>query len=541
MIWSFSSAGVGLGRYGVVFVLALAAGLAAETPAVAEVECRVVELDFNPTADLQIVAWLEDAGGNYIDTMYITRLTGIYGLGNRPGMMTFNSAWRWPYGRRINTFPVWAHRHGMEWPLVEFQNQDETNLSHPLRQSSLEQFYCRPLRDGEVMWDAQTCSSTVYTDKGVLSASKISLYPPRSDLTFDDGTDAASVKQFAELNPFDAVSRPTPRPDEPFQLVWPVPFDLPNGEYVVLIEVSKEFDQNGIYNYPAPIGIPWSDYGLPARGQPSVVYRIPFTLANSHTTAITADYSGYGDPDGLDGRLREPDGTITTGVDGSGASRLLLTVDGEDIYRVRVRAHPADDRDMPGAPAELQALKITDRSVKGSFVAPGDDLMSGTVSGYQVRYLVAGEIDKDNFARAQLASTSISPEDPGQVQLFEVNELVPRTQYTIAVRAYDECRNYGPLKTFNVITKEREVGEVGWCFVATAAYGSVMEKDVEMLRRFRDRFLRTHAAGELLVETYYTFGPALARLIGPSDTMRRAARAGLAPIVEVVRELSPGQ
>jgi hypothetical protein len=75
--------------------------------------------------------------------------------------------------------------------------------------------------------------------------------------------------------------------------------------------------------------------------------------------------------------------------------------------------------------------------------------------------------------------------------------------------------------------------------VATAAYGSALDQDVDMLRRFRDRFLRTHATGELLVEGYYTFGPALARMIAPSDTARRAARSSLEPLVEAIRGLAP--
>jgi len=79
------------------------------------------------------------------------------------------------------------------------------------------------------------------------------------------------------------------------------------------------------------------------------------------------------------------------------------------------------------------------------------------------------------------------------------------------------------------------VGEVDWCFVATAAYGSVMANDVEVLRRFRDMALATNALGELGVETYYTFGPALAGVIGESDLLRTTARDVLAPIVERVK------
>lgn len=506
-------------------------------------QCRVLELDSTASEDLQIVIWLEDSAGTFLDTLYITRLTGSYGLGNRPGLMEFNSAWRWPYGRRIQTFPVWSHRHGMEWPLVVFQNNDDSNLSHPFGQSSRENFYCRPLRSGENQWDTQTCSSTVFTDKGVLSSTGTSRYPPRRDLEFDTGSDDDSVRTFRELNPFDAVSRPTPQADQAFRFIWPVPRELPQGDYVVWMEVSEEFDHNDFYsieNYPSP-DVRWSDYGLPGRGQPAVVYRVPFTINDSDQESSVVEYFGYSDPDGLDGRVREPDVTITTGVEGSGASRLLLAQDGEQSFRVRVRSRPSPDEADPGTPHQLEIVATNSRSIEATFLAPGDDDMEGRVAGYEVRYLIADTITEDNWSRATLAATSIGPVEPGQPQEMLVTELVPRTRYSIAVRAYDECRNLGPLAVTEVVTEEREIGEVGWCFIATAAYGSSMASELDMLRRFRDRYLRTHATGELLVESYYTFGPALAKMVGSSDTLRRAVRAGLAPVVDTVREMSPSR
>jgi hypothetical protein len=87
-------------------------------------------------------------------------------------------------------------------------------------------------------------------------------------------------------------------------------------------------------------------------------------------------------------------------------------------------------------------------------------------------------------------------------------------------------------------TSERETGEVDACFVATAAYGSLLANDVEMLRHVRDSVLRTNVAGELLVEAYYTFGPALAGLVGESEELRGLARDVLDPLVEWVKELS---
>ena len=106
----------------------------APRPAAAQADpsCRVVEMEMTPSEGLQIVAWLEDTDGNYVETVYITRTTGTYGLGNRPGIMEFNSGPLWPYGRRVTTFPVWAARHGMTFPLVLFQDEDDDNIEDRL-------------------------------------------------------------------------------------------------------------------------------------------------------------------------------------------------------------------------------------------------------------------------------------------------------------------------------------------------------------------------------------------------------------------------
>jgi hypothetical protein len=508
-----------------------------------EASCRLVQIEMTPAEDLQIVVWIEDAAGNYVDTAFITRLTGTYGLGNRPGMMEFNSGPRWPYGRRITTFPVWAHRHGQSWPQVVFQDGDEQDLSHSMGQSSMERFYCRPITEREELWDAETCATSAYTDKGELAPELVSLYPPRQDVEVSPSIDSEDVSMYPLMNPFDAVSRATPPGHEPFRVDWQIPDSLPPGDYVAWIEVSKEFDQNEYYSYPEPEGIPWQEYGMPYRGQPSVVYEVPFSLAPGQESLVsTADYVGYGDPDGNDGELRPPDMTITTGVDGSGASRLLLIPDGDTMYRVRVNALPSvADPDPPGVLGEISVVDAAPTTVTLSFAAPGEDDTLGMVAGYEVRYLAGGELSGANFTDGVPADVQVAPVMPGQEQTLTISNLLPRLSYSIAVRAFDECKNYGEVRVVQVTTPEFEGGHVDACFVATAAFGSLMERDVEMLRRFRDRFLRTHVAGELLVQSYYTFGPALSRLIAPSETLRRAARAGLAPLVETVRGLAPGR
>ncbi|HUJ57085.1 MAG TPA: hypothetical protein VLX92_01270, partial [Kofleriaceae bacterium] len=314
-------------------------------------QCHLVDVSFIPTDQLQLVVWVEQADGTFVDTIYITQKTGIYGIGNRPGRYDFNDGPvvndMWPYGRRTGVFPVWSHRHGKTWPMIVFQDGIDDDLSHSVTYSSLEGdgVFCRPMdsTSDKSDWDAGTCATpgNTFTDKGIFSA-QTSLYPPRTDLVTQK-YDSPSVAQYAAMNPFQAISRATPPGGTCAQVNWPIPIDLPNGNYVMWVEASKTFDFNATYNamvYPSPM-VPYGSYGLPYRGQPSIVYSVPFTISDTQATFSTQSYAGYGDVDGSTGTLHAPDATITTDTPGSGASRLQLIAGTNN--RVQVDVLPEND------------------------------------------------------------------------------------------------------------------------------------------------------------------------------------------------------
>lgn len=530
---------------------------------------KCIDVQFTPSDGLQIVAWIEKVdstpfGSSYTDTVYITQQVGRYGLGNRPGRADFNSGPLWPYGRRITTFPVWAHRHGKQFPAVLFQNSidedpfycpglpsgalyqscGENNLSHPLTQSSRETHYCRPFLPSEPAWDAGTCATTAYTDKGRFSTdpTKTTGYPPRVDVMRATG-DSPSVEMFRAMNPFDAISQPTPIGGTQTSAPWPVPEGLPDGDYVLFVEVAKEFDFNAAFGptqYPSPTGISWSEYGKPYRGQPSIIYRVPFSIGAQATNASTSTYFGHGDPLGAHGSIAmaSPSDNITTGTPGSGASRLQLVSSGGEMYRVRIEVNANATGQVVTAPTEVQPTDVGAGTVSMSFIAPSVGAAMARVTGYEVRVRANDEMTAANFADSMPITTHIAPEDPGRVQQFDIPGLLPETEYWIGVRAFDDCHNVGELAIARVTTAPRTAGAVDACFVATAAYGTAMANDVEMLRHVRDALLQTTVLGELSVELYYTFGPAVAGVVGESDLLRASARGALAPIIERVRGLS---
>jgi len=69
------------------------------------------------------------------------------------------------------------------------------------------------------------------------------------------------------------------------------------------------------------------------------------------------------------------------------------------------------------------------------------------------------------------------------------------------------------------------------CFIATAAYGSLLEPHVKILRHFRDRFLITNTIGTYFVKLYYKYSPPLADYISKHDHLKTLVRMALFPLV----------
>jgi hypothetical protein len=69
------------------------------------------------------------------------------------------------------------------------------------------------------------------------------------------------------------------------------------------------------------------------------------------------------------------------------------------------------------------------------------------------------------------------------------------------------------------------------CFIATAAYGTPMAEEINILRRFRDEHMEPSLLARHLVTLYYDASPPLARVIARSERMRAFVRLNLKPII----------
>lgn len=207
------------------------------------------------------------------------------------------------------------------------------------------------------------------------SLGRWSLYPPRRDLGSPDSSDHADTADYAadarEVMPnIDVVTMAT-LPGTQAQIIpFTIPADWPDGEYVAWLEAHVEADFNENFNseiYGPPEPEPssgdayWDSWshskGMPYRGQPSVVYRVPFTLGPGGGAYFTDAPFGYGELHGLNGEMTAmPNAKITDDPaesPGSGADRLMM--------------HSAEMDETPMDETRMTVL------VKATDVCAGDD------------------------------------------------------------------------------------------------------------------------------------------------------------------------
>ena len=92
----------------------------------------------------------------------------------------------------------------------------------------------------------------------------------------------------------------------------------------------------------------------------------------------------------------------------------------------------------------------------------------------------------------------------------------------------------GICQVVKTTTQESEE-EGGGCLIATAAYGSEMSPQVQMLREIRDNQLMNTEAGKSFMGTfnsvYYSFSPAIADMQRDSPILKEVVKVGLTPMI----------
>lgn len=127
--------------------------------------------------------------------------------------------------------------------------------------------------------------------------------------------------------------------------------------------------------------------------------------------------------------------------------------------------------------------------------------------------------------------------DPIEILTYSDSGLVGTYYYVL--EAIDIAGNTSPFSsevTANP-TFESPGSGGGGCFIATAAFGSPLSEEVQILSQMRDRYLLQSAIGRRLVGFYYKKGPAIADYISDKEYVKGIVRAMLKPLVKVCQKV----
>lgn len=86
----------------------------------------------------------------------------------------------------------------------------------------------------------------------------------------------------------------------------------------------------------------------------------------------------------------------------------------------------------------------------------------------------------------------------------------------------------------NPISERTIFVKVSWCFIATAAYGSELAPEVQILRNFRDTKLLTNTLGCYFVEFYYFISPPIARVIAKNEKLKTPIKKMITWLTKII-------
>ena len=130
------------------------------------------------------------------------------------------------------------------------------------------------------------------------------------------------------------------------------------------------------------------------------------------------------------------------------------------------------------------------------------------------------------------------PENIGEFSYFDM--IHPWMQGTIIVQeatAEEETVVEEVVEETVVATQESEE-EGGGCLIATAAYGSELAPQVQLLREIRDNQLMNTESGSAFMSTfneaYYSFSPIIADMERESPVFKEIVKLGLTPMLSTL-------
>jgi plastocyanin len=221
--------------------------------------------------------------------------------------------------------------------------------------------------------------------------------------------------------------------------------------------------------------------------------------------------------------------TVTIHLTSSGnystTTNATLTIGGiSDTFSVTTQSAPPDM-----IPDQFTFTDQTDAALS-TVITSNTITVSGITSTTPIS--ITGGTYSINGESYTSADGTVNPGDTVTVQQTSSESHSTTTNATLTIGGISD--------TFSVTTISSSSGGGGaaaggggggGCFIATAAFGSPMAGQVEILRQFRDRYLLTNAPGQKFVAWYYRNGPAAADYIKDKPLAKAAVRVALYPLI----------
>ena len=195
----------------------------------------------------------------------------------------------------------------------------------------------------------------------------------------------------------------------------------------------------------------------------------------------------------------------------------------------------AEDNSDPGTNSDNSTDVNSSSNSSNSSIVTNNDDSKNEVCEYNIEDI----LNSDSSIEIKTQTTQTTLE-------YDIKNLKNNYQYIITVAAIDKAGNEGcqtspvkgtPLEVYDFYEYYREYGgqeQGGFCFIATAAYGSPLHPFVGFLRNFRDNFLLSFALGKRFVNIYYKYSPPIAETIRNNKFLKSLTAVLLLPVIGFV-------
>ena len=210
---------------------------------------------------------------------------------------------------------------------------------------------------------------------------------------------------------------------------------------------------------------------------------------------------------------------LTSSGNYSSTTNATLTISGiSDTFSVTTQSAPPDM-----TPDQFTFTDQTGAALS-TVITSNTITVSGITSTTPIS--ITGGTYSINGGPYTSADGTVNPEDAVTVQQTSSESHSTTTDATLTIGGISD--------TFSVTTisgSNSSSNGGGGCFIATAAFGSPLAGQVEILRQFRDRYLLTNDLGRKFVAWYYRNGPVAANYIKDKPLVKAAVRLALYPLI----------